>query len=86
MSAYRGYLFNMVTDKGCSVLITSIGSKGALLLKVTCNYTHIDHVQFKDMDTLQNFIHINTDKSLTTEQLLDKLTHILYENEVEYYD
>ena len=86
MSTYRSYLFDMVTDKGDSIVISSKGSKGELLANITLYHNLKKVVVFKNMDVLQNFILINSDKGLNNESNLDKLAHILYTSEVVHYE
>lgn len=75
MATYKAYLFNMITDKGSSIEIT--GKHGRLDTIVTFKGNTVD-ITFSSMDVLQNFISANTDKGLTNEQLVNKLTSILY--------
>ena len=84
MATYKAYLFNMVTDNGSSIEIT--GKHGNLELVVICENDIPQHVAFRNMDVLQNFISNNTDKGLTNEQLIDKLAGILTYSEVDYYE
>lgn len=75
MATYKAYLFNMVTDNGSCIEIT--GKHGALETIVTFKGNTVD-ITFSSIDVLQNFISANTDKSLTNEQIVNKLTSILY--------
>lgn len=84
MATYKAYLFNMITDKGSSIEIT--GKHGRLNLMVICENDQPQHVTFRNMDTLQNFISINSEKGLNNEQVIDKLAHVLTYNEVNYYE
>lgn len=84
MATYKDYLFNMVTDNGSSIEIT--GNHGRLDLMIICNNDEPQHVTFRNMDVLQNFILLNSDKGLNNEKNLDKLAHILTYNEVTYYE
>jgi len=84
MAIYKAYLFNMVTDKGSSIEIT--GNHGRLDLTVICENDLPQHVTFRNMDSLQNFILLNSNKKLNNEQNLDNLAHSLTYNEVNYYE
>lgn len=84
MATYKSYLFNMVTDKGSYIEIT--GKHGRLDLMVICENDQPQHVTFRNMDVLQNFILLNSDKGLNNEKNIDKLAHVLTYNEVNYYE
>jgi hypothetical protein len=84
MATYKAYLFNMVTANGSSIEIT--GKHGRLELAVICENDIPQHVTFRNMDVLQNFISINSEKGLTNEQIIDKLAGILTYSEVDYYE
>lgn len=84
MATYKAYLFNMITDKGSSIEIT--GKHGRLELAVICENDEPQHVTFRNMDTLQNFISINSEKGLTSEQTIDTLAAHLTYSEVTYYE
>ena len=89
MATYMKHLFDMETDKGSSIEMFG-RSDMPLTVQVSVfikdNELSMKQVQFKDLDTFQNFILLNSDKGLNNEQNLDKLAHILYTNEVTYYE
>lgn len=74
MSNYKGYLFNIVTDKGSSILIEDTGYH----LKVTATMNTMEDVHlFNNMDDFQNTINLfvfNSEKDLTNEEIVDKLS------------
>lgn len=84
MATYKAFLFNMITDKGSSIEIT--GKHGRLDIMVICENDEPQHVTFRNMDVLQNFISINSEKGLTSEQIIDTLAAHLTYSEVTYYE